>query len=403
MYPYSVQDLGVLPGGDFTYPRAINNQGYIVGFGNGITYQLGFIWTSAAGIKALPLVPGADLSTAYDINDHGEIAGSCAIHNAAAAPAWYGSYATHWKGGIANNINPGMESEARAINNNGDIAGMIYKAGSTACTWIGGAAKLMAHNKYHGAPTNNSGVVAIISNGEVFGSCLQSTGALYPYETATKWDIAGNVYDLDFPNNLDKIGSRGRDSIVRAANDSGVAVGSTFNFSILQPFYWNAAGKGTLGMFPGSLQGDAFGINNIGQVVGWLDNGSGHRATLWTGPVITDLNNLIDPLSGWVLTEANCINNAGQIAGIGLLNGVQRAFLIQPSFRIIHIPHLFWHIIFGIVSDGPGIQLIGPNGPVPGPDPIKSLLDLLPEFLRPDLHNMLTSQDIQKSRDFRDK
>jgi len=404
MHPYTVQDLGVLPGGDYTYPRAINNKGEVVGFGNGATYELAFLWTGAAGIKALPLIPGADLSTAYDINDHSEIVGSCALHTAGSAPAWYSSFATHWKSGIVKNINPLTQSVARAINNNGDIAGEIYDAGSTACTWIGGATKFLAHDIYHGAPTRNSGVAAILTNGEVYGNCLQSTGMLYPYQTATKWDIAGNVYDLDFPDNLDKIGSRGRDSIVRAANDTGTAVGSTFYFPGEQPFFWNAAGKGLLGMLPGSLEGDAYGINTIGQVVGWLDNGSGHRAMLWSGPVITDLNDLIDPLSGWVLTEANCLNNAGQIAGIGMLNGIQRAFLIQPAFRIINIPYLYWHIIFGIINDGPGI-ILGPHGPEPGPDPnpIKSLLHLLPEFLRPDLENMLVSQRDQKNRGLKNK
>jgi hypothetical protein len=108
-------------------------------------------------------------------------------------------------------------------------------------------------------------------------------------------------------------------------------------------------------------------------------------------------------MSGWVLTEAYCMNDIGQIAGIGTLNGVQRPFLIQPSFRVVNfIPAIFWHIVFGIVADQPGI-ILGPRGPEPGPDPepIESLLRHLPEQLRPDLKNILANQQVRKAKNFR--
>jgi len=44
-----------------------------------------------------------------------------------------------------------------------------------------------------------------------------------------------------------------------------------------------------------------------------------------------DLNTLIPANSGWVLIAASHINDAGQIVGVGLLNGNLHGFLLTPS------------------------------------------------------------------------
>ena len=45
---------------------------------------------------------------------------------------------------------------------------------------------------------------------------------------------------------------------------------------------------------------------------------------------MVDLNTLIDPLSGWVLSDAADINDAGQITGQGLIGGQYHAYLLTP-------------------------------------------------------------------------
>ena len=71
-------------------------------------------------------------------------------------------------------------------------------------------------------------------------------------------------------------------------------------------------------------------INEQGQVVGSVSVGMGY-AFLYEGGVLTDLNSVIDPASGWILGEANGINDYGWIAGTGWHNGELRAFLLTPS------------------------------------------------------------------------
>jgi hypothetical protein len=46
---------------------------------------------------------------------------------------------------------------------------------------------------------------------------------------------------------------------------------------------------------------------------------------------MTDLNSMIDPTLGWMLTTANGINDAGQITGTGILNGEAHAVLLTPT------------------------------------------------------------------------
>ena len=55
------------------------------------------------------------------------------------------------------------------------------------------------------------------------------------------------------------------------------------------------------------------------------------RAFLYHGGALYDLNSLIPAGSGWTLSLAIGINDAGQIAGAGFHNGQQRAFLLTPA------------------------------------------------------------------------
>jgi probable HAF family extracellular repeat protein len=73
-----------------------------------------------------------------------------------------------------------------------------------------------------------------------------------------------------------------------------------------------------------------YGINALGQIVGIMDAVTNSpRAFLYT-PVngIIDLNALLPPNSGWVLTNASAISDAGQIVGGGTYLGQYSAFLM---------------------------------------------------------------------------
>jgi probable HAF family extracellular repeat protein len=86
----------------------------------------------------------------------------------------------------------------------------------------------------------------------------------------------------------------------------------------------------------GTLGGDkclARDINNQGQIVGYSEVVAGdstQHAFVYSGGTMVDLNDLIDPASGWVLSSASAINESGWIAGTGCINGETHAFLLTP-------------------------------------------------------------------------
>ncbi len=93
-----------------------------------------------------------------------------------------------------------------------------------------------------------------------------------------------------------------------------------------------------------SVSSEAEAINNENQIVGFYNDPLGHRngtsAFLATvdnaGDVtITDLNNLLPANSGWILTEATGINDAGQVVGWGTYNGAQESWeLTLPATAV---------------------------------------------------------------------
>src|SRR5262249_23693630 len=85
----------------------------------------------------------------------------------------------------------------------------------------------------------------------------------------------------------------------------------------------------------GTLGGDdseAWGINDLGQVVGDAQLDRGYSAFIYADGKMTDLNSLIPPDTGLHLLRATAINNQGRI--VGLANDAQghyHAFLLVPE------------------------------------------------------------------------
>lgn len=114
------QDLGALPGGDWSAAYGVNSAGTVVGYGNisAGTFRA-FVWTPSAGMVALGTLGGLN-SYATDVNDAGEIVGHASLSNGY-------EHAFAESNGVMTDLGTlGGSSYAYGINSNGEIVGYSY-------------------------------------------------------------------------------------------------------------------------------------------------------------------------------------------------------------------------------------------------------------------------------------
>lgn len=309
---YSVVDLG--PGGGLGGGRAINSLGDVAVDNAGISY----VWTPSHHYLALSPLAGGSGTTVLGINSHGIAVGECYIGTGYIAVSW-----TNGKPKDLGTLPGGALSWANAINALGLIAGASdgTEVGPEATVWSSSGAQGL-------------GFLSGGSYSEAFGINKVGQVAGFSYITGGEshgflWSKATGMQDLGtLPG--------GGDSSANALNDLGqVAGGSDCGSACQHAVLWSsvAGGAQDLGVLPGTTFSGAYGINNHGAVVGsagYIDNAD--HAFIWTPTGgMQDLNDLIPQNSGWTLEYAFAINDNGQIAGWGVLNGQERGFLLMPQ------------------------------------------------------------------------
>lgn len=363
MHPYEIVELKVPAGFDRAAPAAINGKGVVAGRAvqDDVTTRA-VRWVSAKHPILLSQPHSWTASAAYGLNDLGEIVGQAMVNQQ--------SHAALWTGGSAKLLQQSQRigSLARAINASGTVVG---SCDFTPCRWTNSALEGADGNAFIADPRGQ--LNAIDSAGRTYGD---------HHGLAGRWDVAGYAFQLS-----------AKASEAMGANDYALAVGYENTDGWLDARYWSPGGVGALPHPPleASL---ACGANNLGQVVGE----SGFKGALWTGPILTKLEDLIDPTLGWSLGRAVGINDAGMIVGYGQLGGAPAGWLMAPRRNIKRAPPpIFWHILFGVVHDGPGV-VIGPrNKPVPVP-PWNPLLKHIPAAYRSLIEGLLKQSARGKKR-----
>ena len=281
----STLSLGVGGGGATSTGFAINNGNQIVGQTQSLTpdgpVTHAFLYSSAKqGTQILAGLTAGGSAVAHSIGDGGVIAGSAvAIDGLNHAVTW------DLEGNIKDlgTLAGVGASQAFAVNASGQVTGFstVAKAGYQAFLYSPG--------KVPSDPGQLKSLGSLTGNGASQGNAINTQGDV------AGWSLSNTGYNHAFAylNNqlLDLQGS--------------------------QFAGWNST---------------ALAINSADWIVGKLyrDN-STSMAFLWTPESgMVSLSNQVSNASGWSLQAASAINDHGQIAGCGTLNGLTRGFLLDP-------------------------------------------------------------------------
>ena len=318
---YTVTDLGISSGGVYQ----INQAGQVAGYTKlpDGSYQA-FVWT-AGQMTMLPKLVG----NCYGgfLNDQGQIVG-----RAAAGSGATDLRAVLWQDGAVQDLNttggPKL-TVAWAVNNAGQI---LAGTGTAAYLIDGGSLHSLGFEQGY-AMSDAGQVVGTKNTGQSDGD-----GAI---SHAVLWEN-GSLRDLG------TLG--GKRSVPWGINDAGLVVGAANGPGLAYGYadtacYWDATGIHQIPM--GTETSIAYGVNDRGQIVGTYDPvGLYGHAFVFSGGVATDLNDLIDPSSGWLLMTAKDINDQGQIIGQAMFQGQDRYYLLTPvplpCTAVLLLPGLLW-------------------------------------------------------------
>jgi len=289
-------NLGTL-GGNSSTAYDINDSGQVVGESNKTIYgsnSRAFLWNSTSGMQDLGTLGGLS-SVAYGINNSGQVVGSSetAISNSEQVVGEFRAFLWDSTTGMQDlGTLGGFESSAYDINDSGQVVGTAGTIdGDTHAFLYNGRGVLQDLGTLGGS---SSVAYGINNSGQVVGTA--ETGATY-----TLGDPKG--------------GENGR---------------------VTHAFLYTGSGSlqdlGTLGG-PNSI---AYDINDFGQVVGIADSASeSDLPFLYTDGKMTELNSLIPADSGWYIGDVRGINNSVQIVGTGTIQDPSlsypvHAFLLTP-------------------------------------------------------------------------
>jgi probable HAF family extracellular repeat protein len=302
---FTIEDLGSTGGSRMT-ATAINSAGEVIGHGTNPAGD----WTPFSTFAAVPLPNGADGAMLYAINGNAHLVGNVHVQGSSQATLWVNGTA-QVLGGLG-----GSDSYATGINAHGQISGMATTAAGA------GHAVIYTSSSIHDVAlpgSHWSSANAINTHGAIAGSAMNGNLVYQAYT----WSEANGYTTLGTLGGLN--------SYAKAINDQGVVAGHSQDASgYLHAFVWDGTSMIDLGTL-GGTSSFAYGINTSNQVVGYSFASDGStRAFLHMGGVLLDLNSMVANLGNWVLTEAYAINDAGQITGTGVLDGVERAFRLTP-------------------------------------------------------------------------
>jgi probable HAF family extracellular repeat protein len=354
---YQVVDLGAPKNDNFSMIMSVNDQGWSeIMAGNFAPGQADFVPGTPLNGRALINVDGFNLDLGTlggpnswmnwgEINDFGQVVGD----SETAVPDPNGEdicgFGTHltcrpflWEFFHMSALPTlgGNNGEASAINNRGQIVGMAEN-GEVDSTCPSGTTNnrvqlpvLWEHGKAQALPT-------VDGDPDGFAFWINDHGQAVGFSGTCGAVLHGVSWENGTASPLPDLGNGGEawgnNNLGQIVGTVGSADGQTQTGALWQ----NGTLTAVLGLLPGDIGGIAFGNNDRGQIVGgnWDSSFNWSHAFLWQNGVMIDLNTLFPASSNLFATFAAKINERGQIGGMAIVlsgpdQGQIHAFLATP-------------------------------------------------------------------------
>jgi len=334
---YAVTDLGVLPGCDTSVAVGINDRGDVADYCLNGSDEVAVVWRNGQLIN-LGKLPKGHFAAAASINSSGVAVGDGDLGDNR-PQVWVSTPAGLY------NFFQAANSHALYITDTGVIGGNYIK-GFSGNAW---RAALWTQDPRDARKWQT--ITLPLIPGINSKSDSTTAQAFNQSGQAAGWavnDIIGQhacFWNNDSAHSIVDLGTYQGDwsSIAWGMNDLGQVVGESHPPFGNRAIVWNndAAHTATeLPLLPGDNLGSASKINNLGHALGWsafsLD-GSFNKAgqqklVLWRDGGVFDVQTVLDPATGagWTISTTSAINNQGQIVGLGVHNGQNRAYLLTP-------------------------------------------------------------------------
>lgn len=297
------------------------------------------------------------------LNDLGEAGGACYFHTG--NPAHLTITPLLWRNGKARYLTPVLQDVGvRAVGDNGDILATVPTGtGSTpavihphshavTATGLNKAFSLnpegtvavgsitLAHSA--GAPEAAESVHGVASTLPGAGRnsrayAMSDNGAIVGVDDGPALFTASGVEAL--PKFHTESGQGNDNAVATGVTDGGAVVGiesqtMTGDLGATAPFLYQDGQEIDLGWPPGFDYVTDVHINNQDVIVGTASNPGRSEAWIYEGHQFYNLQALIPATTGWQLTQANAINQEGQILVWGTRNGVGSSLLLTPTSTV---------------------------------------------------------------------
>jgi probable HAF family extracellular repeat protein len=322
---YTVTDLGAVAGQKVSGAYGLNSLGQAAGVSSDPGGAIATLFASGKATSLGTLVAG-DVSIAEGISSTGQVVGYVVEYPASGTVY----HAFLYSNGNMQDINSTSlfpsGTVAYGINSSEQVVGEGFVNSDTFHPFLYSGGKMTDIGTLGGFQAS---ATAINAAGAIVGNSLNKASDQHGFLYANS-----KMTDLGVPSGSYASGANAINAIDEVAGTTYLTAGGSHAASYI-------AGKWTdLGLYPGAIASSATGINASGQIVGTgifaqtsyhPPKPGKHVPFLVSSGALVNLNTLLPTGSGFTLTDAIAINDAGQIlCDATNASGLERAVLLTP-------------------------------------------------------------------------